>query len=109
MTLSDQRDRAERGGRWPYRSASVEIATADRGLSSRAVSSRQPVDAMKDWLLGTQTAPVCEAGAFVRDRLMTADRSSYRAYRAPDRRSARTMASGDEARRETIRRTDKVS
>ena len=43
---------------------------------------------MKDWLLGTQAAPACEAGAFIRDRLMTADRSWYlgwsstRLYRA---------------------------
>jgi hypothetical protein len=30
---------------------------------------------VKDWLLGTQAAPACEAGAFARDRLMTVDRS----------------------------------
>jgi hypothetical protein len=30
---------------------------------------------MKDWLLGTQAAPACEAGAFIQGRLMTADRS----------------------------------
>ena len=89
MTLRYERNRVERDGRWPYVAACVELATADRELSSRAVSSRQPVGAMKDWLLGTQTAPVCEAGAFVRDRLMTADRSSYC---GAGRRSARTMA-----------------
>ena len=32
---------------------------------------------MKDWLLGTQAAPVCEAGASIRDRLTTTDRSQY--------------------------------
>ena len=31
--------------------------------------------AVKDWLLGTQAAPACEAGALARDRLMTAGRS----------------------------------
>ena len=40
------------------------------------VSSHQSVFAVKDWLLGTQAAPACEAGAFVQDRLMTADRSA---------------------------------
>jgi hypothetical protein len=42
------------------------------------VSRHQSVFAAKDWLLGTQAAPVCEAGAFVQDRLMTADRSDRR-------------------------------
>ena len=37
--------------------------------------------AVKDWLLGTQAAPVCEAGALARGRLMTAGRSR-RSYRA---------------------------
>jgi len=32
---------------------------------------------MKDWLLGTQAAPVCEAGALIQGRLTTADRSQY--------------------------------
>jgi len=40
------------------------------------VSSHQSVLAARDRLLGTQAAPVCEAGAFVQDRLMTADRSA---------------------------------
>ena len=31
--------------------------------------------AVGDWLLGTQAAPACEAGALARGRLMTADRS----------------------------------
>jgi len=31
--------------------------------------------ALKDWLLGTQATPACEAGAFIRDRLATAHRS----------------------------------
>ena len=31
--------------------------------------------AVKDWLLGTQAAPACEAGALIQGRLMTADRS----------------------------------
>jgi len=39
------------------------------------MSSRQSVAALKDWLLGTQAAPACEAGAFIRDWLATADRS----------------------------------
>jgi hypothetical protein len=39
------------------------------------MSSRQSADAVKDWLLGTQAAPACEAGAFAQSRLMTADRS----------------------------------
>jgi len=33
--------------------------------------------ALKDWLLGTQATPACEAGAFIRDRLATAHRSLY--------------------------------
>jgi hypothetical protein len=33
--------------------------------------------AVKGWLLGTQAAPACEAGAFVRGRLMTAGRSRH--------------------------------
>jgi hypothetical protein len=33
---------------------------------------------VEDWLLGTQAAPACEAGASARGRLMTADRSRYR-------------------------------
>jgi hypothetical protein len=41
------------------------------------MSSRQSAAALKDWLLGTQAAPACEAGAFIRDRLTTADRSQY--------------------------------
>ena len=41
------------------------------------MSSRQSVAALKDWLLGTQAAPACEAGAFIRDRLATAHRSLY--------------------------------
>ena len=32
---------------------------------------------MKDWPLGTQAAPACEAGAFFQGRLVTADRSSF--------------------------------
>ena len=39
------------------------------------VSSRQSAFAVKDWLLGTQAAPACEAGAFILGRLMTVDRS----------------------------------
>src|SRR6185436_1014528 len=38
--------------------------------------------AVKDWLLGTQAAPACEADAFARDRLMTADRSRKNVGRA---------------------------
>jgi hypothetical protein len=44
----------------------------------RATSSRQSAAALKDWLLGTQAAPACEAGAFIRDRLATAHRFSLR-------------------------------
>ena len=39
------------------------------------MSSRQSAAALKDWLLGTQAAPACEAGAFIRDGLATAHRS----------------------------------
>jgi len=39
------------------------------------VSSRQSVAAVEDWLLGTPVAPAGEAGASIRRRLMTADRS----------------------------------
>jgi len=38
------------------------------------VSCHQSVDAVEDWLLGTQAAPAWEAGASTRRRLMTADR-----------------------------------
>jgi hypothetical protein len=30
------------------------------------VSCHQSVFAVKDWLLGTQAAPACEAGAFIK-------------------------------------------
>ena len=43
----------------------------------RAMSSRQSASALEDWLLGTQAAPACEAGAFIRDRLTTAHRSLW--------------------------------
>jgi len=47
------------------------------------MSSRQSAAALKDWLLGTQAAPACEAGALIRGRLATADRSRHRC--PPDR------------------------
>ena len=63
------RDYAERGRQFKEEVKRVE------GWISERVSSRQSAAALKDWLLGTQAAPACEAGAFIRGRLMTADRS----------------------------------
>ena len=90
---------------WRRSSASAELRRTTVALPEVVrpafVSGEQSSvgTAVKDWLLGTQAAPACEAGAFIRGRLMTADAHDRRSgRRAPIEATAKAEAHGKAAK-----------